>query len=286
MKIVNRFSWLLAFAAVAFLMSCEKSSATDPNADLTVSATEDAAESMSSALGEDNGGVTDQIGDFVEISTASGLDALSKSSGYQTVDKSYDPGTGTWTLTLERERGNGGAVYAFIRRVYEYQFRNAQGQPQEFYVTNGDTANSISFTIVEGIGRHKNLRLSQELTGLSGSFLATNTHTDLVTVNGNYQRSAVDTLTTRQAVRTLDHSIALTLTDVTAPRGNRRNFSQAVSGTISGTYNAFATFTRGEGYRERTVERVFTIELGGGEATMEVAGNVYKANLQTGELID
>ncbi|HQU70680.1 MAG TPA: hypothetical protein PLG66_00210, partial [Calditrichia bacterium] len=230
------------------------------------------------------------IADVMEIATTTGLDASSKTDGTQQVSKTYDPATGIWTLTLERERGSTvGAAYAYIRRVYQYQFRNAQGQPQQYYITGADTAASISFDIVEGVGRHRNFRISQELTSLSGSFLATGTNTDWITLNGNYQRSAVDTLTTRQAVRTLDHSIALTLTDVRGPRGlrgSRGNISEMISGTISGTYTATATFTSGSGYRERNITRTFLIDLSNGTASMEVDGKTYVSDLESGELVE
>lgn len=288
----KRFASLLvpALAALA-LAACQNDNPMSSNDSLN--ATEDAAESIASAVGADNGGATDQLSDVIELAGASGLQKpaevllgkYSEPNTIASIDTSYDPVTGTWTLRLERERGNpNGIPYAEISRTYTYQFLNKNGQPQKYWKTGADTAYTIKFNIVEGTGTHRTRRLSQELTGLSGSFTATGVNTRLVTINGTYFRSAVDTLTTRNAVRTLDHALNLTFTNVQGPRGSRLELSRKISGTVSGTYTAKVTFQRGESYGEKTINRSFTINLGGGNANLNISGKNFEADLTSGEL--
>lgn len=288
----KRFAHLLlpALAALA-LVACQNDNPVSSNDSLN--ATEDAAESIASAVGADNGGATDQLSDVIELAGASGLQKpaevllgkYSEPNTIASIDTSYDPVTGTWTLRLERERGNpNGIPYAEISRTYTYQFLNKNGQPQKYWKVGADTAYTIKFNIVEGTGTHRTRRLSQQLTGLSGSFTATGVNTRLVTINGTYFRSAVDTVTTRNAVRTLDHALNLTFTNVQGPRGSRLELSRKISGTVSGTYTAKVTFQRGESYGETTINRSFTINLGGGNANLNISGKNFEADLTSGEL--
>lgn len=288
----KRFAHMLlpALAALA-LAACQNDDPMSSNDSLN--ATEDAAESIASAVGADNGGATDQLSDVIELAGTSGLQKpsevllgkYSEPNAIASIDTSYDPVTGTWTLKLERERGNpNGIPYAEISRTYTYQFLNKNGQPQKYWKTGADTAYTIKFNIVEGTGTHRTRRLSQELTGLSGNFTATGVNTRLVTINGTYSRSAVDTITTRNAMRTLDHTLNLTFTNVQGPRGSRLDLSRKISGTVSGTYTAKVTFQRGESYGESTINRSFTINLGGGNANLNVSGKSFEADLTSGEL--
>lgn len=285
-----KFMSLLLTTFAAFVMTaCDKNNPMEAqNNEL---ATEDAAESIASAIGSDNGGAVDQLSDVMELASfgrlqAQSEDGLSKSSGFGKIDTSYDAATGTWTLKLSRERGNpDGVPYAQISRTYTYQFLNKNGQPQKYWKVGADTAYTIKFNIVEGTGTHRTNRLSQKLTGLSGAFTATGVNTRIVTINGSYQRSAVDTITTREAVRTLDHTLKLTFTNVQGPRGHRLDLARKFTGNISGTYDAFVTFQRGESYSEKTINRTFSIELGDGNANIRIRGLLFKGNLLLGELI-
>jgi len=285
-----KFISLLLTAFAAFVMTaCDKESPVSPQNDTL--ATEDAAESIVSAIGSDNGGAVDQLSDVMELASFGRLQAqaeegLSKASGFGKIDTSYDEATGTWTLKLSRERGNpNGVPYAQFSRTYTYQFLNKNGQPQKYWKVGADTANTITFNIVEGTGTHRTRNLSQKLTGLSGAFTATGVNTRIVTINGTYQRSAVDTITTRESVRTLDHTLKLTFTNVQGPRNGRVDLARKFTGNISGTYDAFVTFQRGESYSEKTINRTFSIELGDGNADINIRGLKFKGNLILGELI-
>jgi hypothetical protein len=275
-----------AFAAF-ILTACEKDNPVSSQDEM--SATEDAAESIASGLGADDGGAMDQLSDVIELASASGIQAqsssvLAKSAG-ASIDTSYDAATGTWTLKLQRARGNpNGVPYAEISRTYTYQFLNKNGQSQKYWKVGADTAYTIKFNIVEGTGTHRTRRLSQKLTGLSGEFTATGVNTRTVTINGTYQRSAVDTVTTRNAVRTLDHALTLTFTNVQGPAGSRLNLARKFTGTVSGNYSAFVTFQRGGTYSEKTINRDFTIELGNGQANIRIRGVKFIGDLLLGEL--
>ncbi len=279
--------------AALVLAGCDKN---DPvsSGDNSTMATEDAAESIASAVGSDNGGAMDQLADVVELASITGIQgqeagALGKAGEAADIDTTYDPGTGMWTVIISRERGNpDGLYYAAFSRTYTYQFLNKDGQPQKYWrVRNGaqiDTAYTIKFNIVEGTGTHHTPRLSQQLTDLSGAFTATGTNTPLLTINGTYSRSAVDTITTRNAVRTLDHTLSLNFIDIKIPRGSRVNFSNQITGTITGNYTATATFTRGNLYTEKNINRDFTITLGDGNARIKIRGFNYVGDLLRGEL--
>lgn len=286
MKINRFFSLFTAACAALFLAGCEKDSPLAPQDEM---ATEDAAESIASAIGADNGGALDQLSDVVELASVPGIQVQANSALYQnagaSIDTSYDAANGIWTLKLSRERGNpDGVPYAEISRTYTYQFLNKTGQPQKYYIVGVDTAYTINFNIVEGTGTHRTRRLSQKLTGLSGSFIATGVNTRLITINGNYERSAVDTITTRNSVRTLDHTLKLTFTNVQVSAGRRFDHTREFTGTISGTYTAFVTFQRGETYSEKNINREFTIALGDGECNIHIRGLNFVGDLLLGEL--
>ncbi len=293
MKTLNGMYGMMVAAVIA-LAGCSNDSPNSPVADAISS--EDAAESITSSIGQDNGGAIDQIADLSDIASATGIqqgEAGSKGApalaSAATLDTSYDAGTGTWTVTLSRERGavNGNA-YAKITRTYQYQLLNKNGVPQKYWrVPAGgaiDTAYSMTFTITGGTGEHHTPHLSQKLTAIGGSWTATGLNTSTITINGTYNRSAVDTLTTRNAVRTLENTITLTFTNIQVPRGNRTQMAQAATGTISGTYTANVTFSRGALYSEKTINRDFTVTLDGGNGNIKMGSKAFVGLIGSGVL--
>lgn len=152
---------------------------------------------------------------------------------------------------------------------------------------NLDTAANLAFTITDGSGELHTAKLSQYLKDISGAWNITNAKTDQLTATGSYSRSAVDTLRTNNAVRTLDHTIAMQFTNIQGPRHNRVGLASASRGTITGTYHATATFTSGSLYQDRTVDRTFTITLLGDDSTkLEIGGRTFRVKLSTGELVE
>ena len=274
-------------ALVLLVLGCEKS--TDPATDTT---TQDAAESIASAIGEDNGGVLDQLGDLALLCSPSGLQNFSMASanggslakGGQVPDTLYyDTITGYWTIEVSRERSEMfGLYYANFSRIYEVQFRNSAGQPQQFYVVGSDTARSVNFRILGGTGYARSPRWNHTLTDILADWTVTNAHTNILTVNGSYSRSAIDTLLTYNGVRAADHALDMTISDVTGPRGNRNNISVATSGQLSGTYAGTITFISGTAYGERDFTRNFTVVFNNGTATITVNGRTFTSDLKTG----
>lgn len=292
MKTQHLIYGLMAAAMVA-LTGCGN----DTNGPLSESvADEDAAESVASALGQDNGGALDQLADVTELATASGISQGSTDmksaqlNGAAKIDSTYDPATGTWTITLTRERGTpGGANYAKITRVYEYQFLNSDGKPQKYWrvpnLGSGvDTAASMTFRIVSGTGEHHTPHLSQRLISIGANWTATGLNTDTITINGTYARSAADTVSTRNSVRTLENALSLSFVNIRAPRGKRSEMAGQATGTITGTYDATVTFTRGSLYSDRTISRQISVTLTGGNANIGIGGKAFVGMLGLGML--
>ena len=285
--------WNLAlglFVAVALVLvagGCEKS--TDPTTD---NATQDAAESIASAMGEDNGGVLDQLGDIALLCSQGGMQTLSMSSfGDGSLNKGmdiadtlfYDNATGYWTIEISRERSElFGLYYANFSRSYQVQFRNSVGQPQQFYLVGNDTARSVNFRILGGTGYARSPRWNHHLSEIVADWTVTNAHTNILTVNGTYGRSAIDTLLTYNGVRAADHTLDMAINDVTGPRGNRNNISVATSGELAGTYSGTVTFISGEAYGERNFTRTFTVTFNNGTAIITVNGRTFRSDLKTG----
>jgi hypothetical protein len=265
-------------------------------------ATDDAAESVAGALGANNGGALDQMGDVLEITTSAGLqtdpvDLISRFEGRSSaaVQKQYDSTTGWWTLTLTRTRGiPGGTYYTSLTRVYQYQFLNRNGGFQKFWRTvnpdsSVDTAYSVHHIIKSGTGISHTRRMSQQLLSVTGEWIATGTNTPTITINtvnsSPFTQVGADTVTTGNSVRTLNYTLTMTFLNVTGPRGGRSTLSARTSGTINGTYHATVSLTRGSIYSERTIDRTFTVTLGSSKGMIAIDGRRYSADLDFGEVL-
>jgi hypothetical protein len=276
---------MVAALGLLALVGCSEDDATSPGASTLATADKDAAEAIATDLGSDDGGLVDQLSDAVDF--AGGIDLGAKAAGEceGLRDAVYDDATGTWTITIERERGEVGDVpYAAFTRVYTVRFLDAAGEPQERYDVDGSLANTIEFAIVSGSGLHATRRVEHALDALEGQFVIADAHTELVTINGTYLRSGTHSLANDRFSREHSGTLTLALTDVVAPRGAGRDLSAAVSGTVSGTYEATITVTRGDDYTEKEIYREFTVELGDGDAVMEMNRKQYRARLKSGEL--
>lgn len=248
----------------------------------------DAAETIASNIAYDTGGTIDQLIDLNTFATAGGLSNMKSRypDTYFNIDKTYDPLEGKWSIHIERERGISGQIpYAFVSRDYILQFLDRDGVPQQYYVTNADTARTINFQVVQGQGRHRTRRLSQQLNQLNANWTLTNAHQNIVTVNGTHYRAAVDTIRTFLRVRTSDHNMQLNITDLTLPRGSSPTLVSAISGTVTGHFHADITFTNGSSYTENVIDRDINIVIGSGRAVIGIDGQSYQGDLKTGELL-
>jgi len=281
---------LILMLALAGCSESETSATIPAAAEQPATADKDAAEAVAADLGSEGGGLTDQIADMAwAMGAASGAkNGPGDGQGHRpngSIERVYDDATGIWTITITRERGDSeGVPYAAMTRQYTMRFLDEAGEPMMHRIVDADTARTAEFAIVSGTGVHRNRRLEQELTVLSGSFLITDVNLEMVTINGDYHREAAHRLETPRFVRTLDGVLDLELVDVVAPLRWRMNHQDAVSGTINGTFAADVTIERGEDYIEDHIEREFTIVIGEGEAGMTMNGNVYRLNLGDGEL--
>ncbi|MCS6989403.1 MAG: hypothetical protein NZM06_07790 [Chloroherpetonaceae bacterium] len=308
-----------ALIALSFLpMGC-KDNASNPVAENLAS--EDAANVIAGEIGTQSGGVNDMLTDLTDLRRspifASPEDGGSGGFGfhdqgfgrYGTYTRTYDPQTQTWTVVIEASFQNPRHSGSW-RREYKYFF-SKNNVKQQFFITNGVMADKVNFEIVESgcSGQFTNPRISHQLTALRGSVEATvsvSGNDTLLTVNSVQPRyrAAIDSIRIRGGLRTSNHNLTLTLNNVVVPTSLERRLPEEVfagrrfrnvrpiSGTITGTYNAFITFQRGDRYDEREVTRNFTITFGNGggdSVDLEVTGRNaprFKAriNLQTGEL--
>lgn len=289
MKLTSIFAIAGLFVAVMF--GCQKGT-TEPTQEAPA-VDNDVANAIVGALSEDGGGVADQLGDIANIASGSGLKGSSSqfdvpygTEGSAALDTVYDAATGWWTATLTRTR-IGLLSFNFIYRRYQYQFLNKSGQPQRRYIvatpTGPDTAATINFAILQGKGYQRNPWRVHRLDSLAGQWTVTNANKAVFTVNGNYYRSGVDTLRLSDAERTHANTLSATLTNVTRPRYALGGTSDDISGTISGNYTASITFTKGDLYKERQVNRDFTITLSGENAQIGLGGRLYAAGWKNGD---
>ncbi|MFN3561879.1 MAG: hypothetical protein ACK4XM_08230 [Chloroherpetonaceae bacterium] len=314
------FSVLVIGALLMLPTGCKNDDAVSPTATENL-ASEDAANVIAGEVGTESGGVNDMLSDMTDFHNSplfahqgggfgGGHQNPVGTGRYGTYTRTYDPATQTWTVVVEASFQNA-MRSASWRREYQYFF-SKNGTKQQFFITNGVMADKITFTIVENgcSGQFTNPRVSHQLTALRGSAEATvgiSNGDTLLTVNSlaPRYRAGIDSIKIRGGLRTSNHNLTLTLTNVVVPAridqylpeqtiGGRtfRNV-RPISGTISGTYNAFMTFQRGDAYSEREVTRNFTIDFGattGESVNVEITGvNAARLrariHLQTGELL-
>lgn len=292
MKQTYTFLSLFIVAALMFT-GCEK--ATDATEDSSV-VMEDAAESISAAVGDESGGTTENLADVMIVSGGGSIGAASPvMDGADVVTFGppvYDSVSGWWTVTVNRSKSNN-LVQRSITREYKYKFlRN--GTFQRNYIVGADTATSLKSWIVSGSGYFTGPRVSHALTQLKGAWTAANINKDTVTItlDSAYVRSGTDTITTRNTKRTHTSTLTITAVNVKAPRFRpllstswRNNFANAISGTISGRYVAAITFQNGDLYRDRNVDREFTLTVGGGNGSLTIGGNStrYSVDMTNGQ---
>jgi hypothetical protein len=306
---------LLLIGSLFLSTGCKNDDAVSPIAENLAS--EDAANVIAGEVGTESGGVNDMLSDMTDFRSSplfaneDGGTALLNETGtsrYGNYTRTYNPDTQTWTVVIEASFQNPVRSGSW-RREYHVLLLQKRVK-QQFFITGGVMADKINFAIVESgcSGQFTNPRISHQLTALRGSVEAAVSVANgdtLLTVNSlaPRYRAAIDSIRIR-GLRTSNHNLTLTLTNVVVPTrldlrlpeqfvgGRRFRNVRPISGTISGTYNAFMTFQRGDQYSEREVTRNFTINFGGstGESVdVEITGvNAPKfkgiINLQTGEL--
>jgi hypothetical protein len=280
---------LIAFLTVLlFATGCEKKNTTEVLFSDYPLSNEEIALSVAASIGENTGGALDQFGDALDLTGSEDMNALGKVSDTENTASHtaiYDSVSQTWIIHVIRERGNpAGPFYAYFERTYNLQFLDPNGDPQKRWITDGDTAYSMIFKIVSGDGRHLTPRLSQELKAVSGNWLLTDTNLEMVTMNGSYFRAAVDTILIPRGTLISDHALNLAFTDVVGPRGSRHDLSQKVSGIVSGTYTAIVTIITDDTTITKEIQRNIYIVLGSGDLNIQVNGEPFRFDPETGDL--
>ena len=277
MKMKN-MSLLMAWMLLALLVQtgCD-STGNDPEGSIT----EDAAESVSVDLSTETAGLLAQFCDVSLLASDEAFDT----SVFDSFDHTYDPATGSWTLSFSRAVNSvSGLSSGRYMRAYTYQYLDASGAPQQYYISDGDTAQTITFKIHEGTGQIATPRLSQGLTAMSADWVVTNANQEVLTLNGSYDITTASTLTTAGAERVLTETKTYIVRDVTIPRASCFDLDDAVTGTIEGTYAGNVTFTRGMLYSEQSLTAEVFIEFVDGIAFIALGDVTYESDLDTGGL--
>lgn len=264
----------------------------DKDSDEILTPDRDAGETIAGAMALSTGGVVDQLADLCEFlvdDTTKVAEVIMRN--YNTRDyqmhKTYNAALGQWNITVERTRGIIGVIpFAHTYRNYILKYLDADGNPQKYYVTATDTARTVNFRIMLGTGEFMTRRISHKLDSLSASLIVTNAHQEMVTINGDYYKAAMDTIRGWNRIRKSNHQLQLNFADVVAPRGPHALFYQAVSGHVTGTFDAVVTFISGNAYNETTIHRDIDIVFGNGRGDITVGTKHFTADLFAGELID
>ncbi len=261
---------------------------------LTGSIEDDASESIGSSLAADNDGTFNQTTDAYDaadgrIVSNGNFSKLTDTTNYKT--KVYSDGW--WTITIERELGTpSDVVYSYTKRTFALQFLNKNNQPQQYWrnLVEGmvDTATTINYRIINGSGYFKNPKVSHHLDSLSGEWVLTNTNTDTITVTGKYYRAGTDTVKTLQALRTMKTALNLTEINLKGPRKKPmddmgRPILRPYKGTMKGTFIADVTFSKGELYKEKHIEKDINITVDGGDAKFLLGNKNFIKKLKDGQ---
>ena len=273
--------------AAASVIGCKKNDSNPVATSTAVAPSDDvadAADAVSDALASNNGGAMDQVNDVFEIAGGVGVGGgvLGKTSSDTTIVASeYDSTSMSWITNTFKTQSNLPLYYGVWTRDHLLQFR-ADGNAQKFRVTKSVVADTILHQLTGGTGYFFTPRLVHHLLSIGSNWIASNTNTDTVTINGSYNWSGIDTIQAPAARkgRVLVHTIALTFVNVKGPRGTRIARSAKTSGTIMCTYTATVTVP---GKAPYIVTKTFTIVLGAGDATFSIDGTKFVSDLATGD---
>ena len=292
---------LVVVALLLFGSGCRKNS-TAPVLNASVNSNQDAAQSIADAVGEDNGGVTDQMGDIADATGSAGISsnvgsaspeaALMKSvsAAGDSVTKIFNASDTSWTVSVSRDRVGLFGRQAGFTRTYYIKFIDRNGVALPRYTTTtspADTASTIIFMVLDGSGYTVTRFVSTHLLSISSNYKVAGTNTSMITVNGTFTRTGIDTIKTATGERVLNYSLTANLLDVVGPRTPRyaslARAPRATSGTISGTYTATVGVLRGDAYSERSFTKTFTVTFGAGSGSIDVGGSKFTCDLQVGE---
>lgn len=275
---------VLSFSICMLLLfaGCDSSSTDDEALDTETST--DVATTVALSVSEEDGGVADQLEDVVTLANEA---SLGKEGGahpiIQSSDPMYDDVTGTWTVDISRERTSpNGERSIEYQRTYEYQFLDADGQPQQFFNTDSTLAKTIIFRILSGSGQYTSPEVVSGLNSLTADWTVSNADEDVFTVSGTYRRSASSTIERALVTRTMDYNIVINQIQLNVPRGGvLRNFT----GTLSADYEAIRSTNVENAERDVEVSVSVDIAINDNQVSIDIERDRFVSTLDTGELI-
>ena len=281
-KILQLRAFSLLICTLVLFAGCDSASSDDEALDTETST--DVATTVALSVSEEDGGVADQLEDVVALANAV---TLSKQAGsHPTImssDPEYDDMTGTWTVGISRERSSpNGERSISYERVYEYQFLDADGQPQQFFNTDSTRAKTINFRIISGSGQYSSPQVVSGLNSLTADWTVSNADEEVFTVSGVYQRSASSTIERALVTRTMDYSMVINRLELNVPRGGAlRDFT----GTLSADYEAMRNTNVENAERDVEVSVSVDITIDDNQVIIDIDRDRFVSTLDTGELI-
>ena len=272
----------LLICTLLLFAGCDSSSTDDEVLDTETST--DVATTVALSVSEEDGGVADQLEDVVTLANEA---TLSKQAGsHPTIHSSnpeYDDVTGTWTVDISRERTSpNGERSISYQRSYEYQFLDADGQPQQFFNTDSTLAKTIIFRIISGSGQYSSPEVVSGLNSLTADWTVSNADEEVFTVSGTYQRSASSTIERALVTRTMDYSMVINQLELNVPRGGAlRDFT----GTFSADYDAMRNTNVENSERDVQVSVSVDITIDDNQVTIDIERDRFVSTLDTGDLI-
>lgn len=283
MKTVRELRALSFFICTLLLFAgCDSSSTDDEVLDTETST--DVATTVALSVSAEDGGVADQLEDVVTLTNDA---ILSKQEGshptIQSSDPEYDTITGTWTVDISRERTSpNGERSVSYQRSYEYQFLNADGQPQQFFNTDSTLATTMIFRIISGSGQYSSPEVESGLNSLTADWTVSNADEDVFTVSGSYQRSGSSTIERALVTRTMDYAMVINQLEMNVPRGGvLRDFT----GTLSADYEAMRNTNVENSERDVQVSVSVDITIDDNQVIIDIDRDRFVSTLDTGELI-
>lgn len=292
----NKFGKNLMIVVLSFLMIFTMVNCSDDNSitsDTDLVSSQESAEAIASNISTETGGSSDQLVYLSDLADENGIEniinsssnlAKSNSENIVSVDTSYNSSEGKWTITITRERTVAQRnLTSNFYHVFTVQYLK-DGVAQKYFVSNGDTANTIRFNIVEGSGALQSNRLSHNLKSVSGNWTAT-VENNILAVNGSYNRAAEDAYIGVSTQRNFDFSLQLNFTGISIPTYNGEDLSVYVAGTMSGQFTANYSAVKNGETIEKNVDTSFKIKFTASKTfQIEVDGDEYDADIETGEI--
>lgn len=287
---------IVSFLMLTIFILLSISSCSDKDSEVKLSPDRDVAETITGALAYNTCGVLSIFADacyFFNIGvTSKAIEQMlnnHKTGDTFYYNSSYNSTYGFWTLNVNKGFDDPSTVYnSLFQYQYKIQFRDAQDNPQQYYITDSDTARTVYFDVKSGYGKFYTNKLINHTDTLNCEFTITNAHTPNLVVNGSYHRAAVDSISGWYRKRISTNTIDLVISETAVPRDSVNYFYKYITGNVHGSYHANVVFTEGSPYSETNVNRVISssnpIYINNGKATIKLGGKAYRADVFYGEL--